>query len=262
MSTYRTSARKRFGCKAFGNRHGLGAVRARSFWLYSSYLRASTAALLTLSLIASQVVGASALGTVTSALDATIGDAPLSPGSTIFSGDQLRTERTGSIQIRLRAARFVLTAASFASFGEKDGTPTATLTQGMAVFSTANAKAFVLKSAKAEIRAKTDAPTVGQVTYVSEKELRVRCDRGSLAITVDDETQYVEEGRSYRVMLDPDAYYAEHPEAAPPARGPSGDKRALPHPSGRSRFVLVAIAAVAWLTIWLVHEAWESNDSP
>src|SRR5215469_3838944 len=181
------------------------------------------------------------IGTVTSATSARVGSTSASVGSTVFGGDFLSTERNGSIQVRAGSARFMLSGASSASLNTRGGIPSATLVSGTAVFSTAGAKAFVLHAATADIRPQTDEPTVGQVTYVNDKELRVRSTRGSLAITVEDETKFVAEGMAYRVILDPDEYYAR--EAAGQGPAGSGTKgRKEPHRAGRSRFLLIAIS--------------------
>jgi hypothetical protein len=133
---------------------------------------------------------------------------------------------------------------------------------GTVVFSTANAKAFVLHASKADIRAKTDEPTVGQITYVNDKELRVRCNRGALAITVEDETQFVPEGMSYRVILDPDSYYAAEASAAQGPQGAGGRGGRPPLRAGRSRFLLIAIIITGVATGVALYEALQSPDKP
>jgi hypothetical protein len=199
------------------------------------------------------------IGTVTSATGARVGATNASVGSTVFGGDFISTDKMGSIQVRAGAARLMLSGASSASLSTKDGVPTATLVSGTAVFSTAGAKAFVLHAAKADFRAKTDQPTVGQVTYVNDKELRVRSTRGTLTITVEDETKEIAEGMAYRVVLDPDEYEAR--EAA--AQGPEGSgtkNRREPRRAGRSRFLLIAIVVVSLATGIVAYEAWVSPD--
>src|SRR5215475_8499746 len=115
--------------------------------------------------IVSTALGASAppVGTITSALGAHVGAASATVGTTVFQGDRLSTERSGTLQLRAGAARLMLSAASIATVADSNGTPTATLQQGTAVFSTANANAFVLHASTAAIRPETDAPTVAQV---------------------------------------------------------------------------------------------------
>jgi len=207
-----------------------------------------------------------AVGTVTSAFDAPIGATAASAGSTVFAGDFLSTEKMGTIQLRAGASRLLLSAASSAALKLDHGAPSATLLSGTAVFSAANSKAFVLHAAAADIRPKTDEPTVGQVTYISEKELRVRSNRGSLAITVDGETQFVAEGMAYRVILDPESYYAAmgaQPAAAPQGpRGVGAEKHKEPRRAGRSRFLLLAIIVTSVATGVALYEALISPVDP
>lgn len=228
--------------------------------------QAVVAALVSVSLLLAPLYGSStpAVGTVTSASSAHIGATAASVGSTVFAGDHLSTEKFGSIQLRAGAARLLLSGASSASLVQGQGSPAATLLSGTAIFSTANSKAFVLHAAAADIRPKTDEPTVAQVTYVSDKELRVRSNRGSLAITVDGETQFVPEGMAYRVILDPDSYYAAQPVAdqgpGPQGVGAKGHKE--PRRAGRSRFLLIAIIITGVATGVALYEAVQSPSGP
>ena len=201
-----------------------------------------------------------AIGTVTSATSAHVGAASASSGSTVFSGDHLSTERLGSIQVRAGAARLLLSGASSASMGESDAAPSARLLSGTAVFSTANAKAFVLHASKAAIRPESDQPTVAQVTYISDKELQVRSTRGSLAITVEGETQIVPEATAYRVILDPSSYYEA--ESAQGPRGAGSRQGGPPRKAGRSRFLLIAIVLTSVATGVALYEALQSPDKP
>jgi hypothetical protein len=144
---------------------------------------------------------------------------------------------------------------------ESNGAPSARLLSGTAVFSTANAKAFVLHAATAAIRPASDQPTVAQVTYISEKELQLRSTRGSLAITVDGETQIAPEGTAYRVILDPSSYYA----AEPAAQGPQGAgqrRGGPPLKAGKSQFLLIAIILTSIATGVVLYEALQSPDRP
>ncbi|HET8966727.1 MAG TPA: hypothetical protein VFN20_10960 [Candidatus Acidoferrum sp.] len=227
--------------------------------------QAVIAVVVSLSLFVLPTTGAPApaVGTVTSASGARIGAAPASVGSTVFVGDHLSTEKLGSIQVRAGAARLMLSGASAVDVAQLQGTtPAARLMSGTVIFSTANAKAFVLHASKADIRAKTDEPTVGQITYVNDKELRVRCNRGALAITVEDETQFVPEGTSYRVILDPDSYYAAEASATQGPQGAGQRGGRPPLRAGRSRFLLIAIIITGVATGVALYEALQSPDRP
>jgi hypothetical protein len=225
-------------------------------------LRALIAVLLSYVMVVMPVMGSTpaVVGTITSAAGARVGAATASTGSTVFQGDHLSTDIAGTIQVRTGAARLRLSEKSSASLDTSEGTPTATLLSGTAVFSTANAKAFALHAATALIRPESDQPTVAQVTYVGPKELRVRSTRGSLTITVDGETQIVPEAAAYRVILDPDSYYASAPDQGPVGVG--GGKNRGPRKAGRSRFLLIAIVVTGVVTGVALYKALESPDSP
>jgi hypothetical protein len=194
-----------------------------------------------------------ALGIVVAAEHAHVGEANADVGTTIYSGDRVSTDLQGSMQVRAGAARLLLPSSSAASVDENDGAPSAKLLMGNATFSTGNAHAFTLFASKAVIRPQTDAPTIGQVTYLTDKELLVTARRGGLIVTVEDETKVINEGESYRVLLDPSA------EAAGSGSGSQGGP---PLKAGRSHFLIAVVALTAigtGIALWI---AWESPWSP
>ncbi|HMD38704.1 MAG TPA: hypothetical protein VKH15_05445 [Candidatus Acidoferrum sp.] len=212
-------------------------------------------------LLMSPVWGASVspLGTVVAAEGASVSGAGASVGTTVFAGDKLSTADAGSVQLRAGAARFLLAKSSIATVNEEGGMPGATLLQGSATFSTANAKAFTLNVATAVIRPKSDDPTIGQVTILSAKQLMVKCTRGTLTITVGNDSREIREGDAYRIVLEP----SEDPQDQPPPQGAGskGNGKA-PISAGTSKFVWYAAAAVAAVTVIAVHKALESPDRP
>jgi hypothetical protein len=228
-------------------------------------LRAISAATLSLSLICVPLWGASTpsvapLGTVIASERAHVGGAIADVGTTVYGGDRLSTETQGSVQIRAGAARLLLLGSSVAFVDNNAGSPSAKLILGTATFSTGNAHAFTLFASKAAIRPQSDEPTIGQVTYVSAKELLVTARRGGLTVTVENEVQVIAEGRSYRVLLDPDPETAQGPEGAGAGRGPLNKNGPLR--AGRSHFMILATALIGAATWFAVSEALESPDRP
>jgi hypothetical protein len=206
---------------------------------------------------------ASSLGTIVTAEHARIGDSSAEVGTTVFSGDRLATEREGSVQIRAGAARLLLQSASSAILNDSEGAPSAKLSLGTATFSTGNSKAFTLFASRAAIRAQSDGPTIGQVTYLNEKELLVVSKRGPLTITVDGETEVIADGAAYRVLLDPPPTMAQGPEGAGANKN---DKRrgmgGAPLHAGRNYFLITAVGVTAVVTGLAVSEALESPSRP
>jgi hypothetical protein len=217
------------------------------------------AVLLSYALLATPVwaAPASSLGTVVYADRAHVGAAQASVGATVFSGDRLSTEQTGSVQVRAGAARLLLSSASSATFSQDDASPAATLTIGSATFSTANSQAFALHVASAVIRPNTNQPTIGQVTVLNPKELIVKSTRGSLTVAVEDDERVIPEGGAYRIVLDASAADPQGPRGAG-TKGYGGS----PIKAAKSKFVWYAIAVTAAVTVWAFHEVFESPDRP
>jgi len=228
-------------------------------------LRAFSCVVVSLCFVVTTAMGTSApaVGTITSALGAHIGSAAATTGATVFGGDRLETQQTGTLQVRTGAARLMLSASSVVTMSGSAEAPGAELQRGTAVFSTANANSFVLHASTAAIRPETDAPTVVQVTYVTSKELIVRTTRGSITITVDGETKAIPEAMAYRVILDPDSYMEA---SAAPGQGPRGagapGRGGPPRKAGRSRFLLLAIIVTGVVTAIALDEVLESPSKP
>jgi hypothetical protein len=218
---------------------------------------AQVLALLTSLLLLATAVWATSpgFGTVVSAQLARVGVVDVSAGTTIFVGDRLSTGQKGSLHVRAGAARLLLTESSAAIWGSDGGHPTATLTAGTAVFSTANSSAFALRAGPAIFRPKSDEPTVGAVTLLSPKELAVRCSRGVLTIAVGDDVREIPEGAAYHVILDPNA-------SPPPGAAPARRSQNSPRTPGRSNFIWYAIGFVALATGIAVYYAYLSPDRP
>jgi len=202
---------------------------------------------------------ATPLGTVIAAEHARVGDVGVDVGTTVYGGDRLSTDPQGNVQIRAGAARLLLSSSSAAIVNDSEGAPSAKLVQGTATFSTGNSQAFTLYASKAIIRPQSDAPTIGQVTYVNDKELLVTARRGSMVVNVDSDSQIIEEGKSYRVLLDPEAE-AQGPAGAG-GQGPVSHGGG-PLKAGKSHFLIIAIAVAGAATGFGIYKALESPDRP
>jgi hypothetical protein len=224
-------------------------------------LSLATVPFLTASTAAAAPKTPSALGTVVSADHARVGDSYAEAGTTVYGGDRLTTDPHGSVQIRVGAARLLVQSASIAAVNDSQGAPSAQLVHGTATFSTGNSKAFTLYASKAAIRAVSDSPTIGQVTYLNDKELLVISKRGAITITVEGQTETVTEGSAYHVTLDP-AADSQDPAGAGAGGGNKGGMGGPPLRAGRSYFLITAIGVSAIVTAIAVHESLESASRP
>lgn len=195
---------------------------------------------------------ARALGQVLQTERGHLGPASAAVGATIFSGDTLSTEERGSLHVRMAGAQLYLLARTSTSLQATEQGAAATLIGGTIIFSAAMSQAFELHASSARLRTKGNVPTVAQVTLLGPKELLVTCRRGTIEFAVNDESDVIPEGASYRVLIDPPAGLAadENPQQ--------------PRKSGRQRkaFLFLIFGGVAIATIWGIHEALESPDRP
>lgn len=199
--------------------------------------------------------GAVALGLVTQASAAHLGQAAASTGASVFSGDTLRTDAQGVLGVRSGAARLLLAEQTTLTVDGQAGLTRAELASGTLLFSTAKAAALEIFASEATIRPASDAPTVAQITVVGPKELRVMARKGALRFTYDEETRMIPEGASYRVMLDTGQ------QAPAPATFPTQKE---PRKSGRSRkgFIFLLGGAMALTAFVAVRSALLSPDRP
>ncbi|HYW67270.1 MAG TPA: hypothetical protein VFB10_11235 [Candidatus Dormibacteraeota bacterium] len=203
-----------------------------------------------------------ALGTVIAADRAHVGEAKAEVGTTVYGGDSISTELQGSVQLRAGKARLLLLSSSSAVVSDTEGSPAAKLLSGTATFSTGNANAFTLFACTAAIRAQTDAPTIGRVSYIGPKELLVHATRGALVVTVDTDNQIIPEGTSYRVLLDQPEEMAQGPAGAGSGKDEWPGGHHEPRRAGRNRFLYIAGGLTAVATYWAVSEALESAQRP
>jgi len=193
---------------------------------------------------------------VVAAEHAQAGESALSAGTTLFGGERVSTEAQGAMQARMGNARIYLGARSSATLANDAGVPSATLTAGTLTFSAESTNSFELRAGDAQIRPQSNGPTVAQVTLVSPKEMIVTSRRGPLSITIGEESKLIPEPGSYRVLLDA--------PAMPEAQGPRGSGSGSPQRSGRSRdrILILLIGASAGMTVFAVHEIFESPSRP
>jgi hypothetical protein len=201
----------------------------------------------------------SAVGFVSHAERAYIGEALASPGTSVYDGDHLYTDADGSLRLTVGTAALHLapkTSLTVRLAGSGQDTE-AELAAGSLVFSSAKPPAIAVRADAAWIRCAETFPVAAQVSIVNEKELRILARRGALLFTYEGETAVIPEGVAYRVLLDP-----EDDGANPSASSSTGNTHGTP---GRP-FVLIAIvvaaAAAAAFTTIILTPNYESPDRP
>jgi hypothetical protein len=145
---------------------------------------------------------APALGQVTQADHARLGTGALMSGATLFEGDRLMTELTGSLRANLNSGQLFLLADSTATVRRAGKGVQASLERGAAIFSSASPEGLQLSAITAIVRPRVAMPTIGELTLLNAKEFVVTCQRGELEVLIGDEVRTVEAGHSYRVLMD------------------------------------------------------------
>ena len=193
-----------------------------------------------------------ALGTVTQASGAHFNAATVSAGATIYDGDGLSTDANGALQFHSPASLVYLPGASAVTLHSLANGTQVQLRNGALVFSVARAAAMEILADEALIRPVADGPTIAQVTLIGPKELQVRARRGTLWFSYRNEAATIPEGASYSILLDP-------PEASSMPQTQRGPVKA----GHENRFFkIISVTTVALITVWAVHEAFESPDRP
>lgn len=193
---------------------------------------------------------ADALGIVVLADHASLGSETAIEGTTVYDGDRLSTGAGGSLRLLVGQAIVYLTDQSCvmvhkgASGAAKEFETE--LVSGTVVLSvTAEMDAEIVASA-ARVRSTAETRGVVEVRRVGPYELIVFAQRGPAQILYHGESATIAEGKSYRVLLNPDEDGAS---------GEQGAKR--PGKRGKA-FALIAIGAATAAGIVLV---WRGTNS-
>jgi len=178
-----------------------------------------------------------ALGVITQAQRANVGSGSATTGSTIFDGDLLQTDKDGSLRVRIGSSQAYLFNSGAAVLHQSADGFSASLTHGGLVVSSGQGQTFHLLADGATIQPSTSQPTVAQVTWVGPKELLVMSRKGTLQVSMGNETQTVADGASYRMVIDPSAAAAAPAAPATPGAPPQATS------SGSNTFLLLLLAA-------------------
>jgi len=197
------------------------------------------------------------LGMVTHAERAHLGVVEASVGSTIFDGDRLSTDIGGVLRISSNALTLQLDARSSVILrhaAAPEANVQAELGSGTLTFSSGQAANIAVLADDASIRPAGHDSTMAQIWVVSQKELRIYAQRGALNFSYHGDSKMIPEGTKCRVLLDP-----SEREVAAVSESDNGGRNAVKRPA---KFILIAISAMAAVTIPTIIRALESPDRP
>jgi len=185
------------------------------------------------------------LGVISQSVGAHINNSSASVGTTIYDGDRLSTEANGSLTLRSGAVQLILAESSTVLVNQDEKGIRAMLQRGMVAFKVEAGGALRLNAVDVRVWLQGDQSTAGQITLENCAVL-VTSRLRRLEVTAGAETKIVEEGKSYRVVLE-GACDARKNNPTPPLK--------------EGRFLAIPII-VSILTPFVIHEALESPDRP
>jgi hypothetical protein len=214
-----------------------------------------------------------ALGLVAKAQDAKVGNSAVTDGATIYSGDYLSTEQSGSLLIRIGALSLELQGSSSMHIYRAPYGAIAELNSGTVIYTTpGTGENVVIVADDVRVTPALSMANLGRVSLNDPCNLTVYSQRGQANVQSGSESHLVAEGKAYRVRaeneisyrkyLSPDANdyhdYHDHKPCAPleMARGHA------PIAAGQSRFLLVTGVVVGTATGIGVWKALESPARP
>ncbi len=223
--------------------------------------------------VAQQPQGAASLGLVAKAQNALVGNAALTEGSTIFSGDELSTGDGGSLLLRIGSLALELQASSAVHIYKTPYGAIVELDRGTVVYTTpGNTENIVIVANDVRVTPASSYPDFGRVSIDDPCNVTVFSQRGQANVQTGNDSHLVEEGKAYRVRGDNEISYRQyvspdlndyhnyhgHKPCAPAAIL----KGRPPIAPGQSRFLLVTGIVAGTATGIGIWKAFESPARP
>lgn len=145
-----------------------------------------------------------ALGVVIQTQIGRLGQANVTVGTSVYSGDSLWTDTGGTLRMKVGSGQLYLLASSAVTLGQEEGTVQAAVARGTAGFSVTPADRFELLIPEGTLRAPNGYSGYGQVTIISPTEVLITAFRGALVLDNGGELHTIGAGSSYRVTILPD----------------------------------------------------------
>lgn len=214
-----------------------------------------------------------ALGLVAKAQNAQVGNAPLTEGSTIYSGDYLSTGNEGSLLIRIGPLSLNLETSSAVHVYRTPYGAIVELDQGSVVYTTpGTGENIVVVANDVRVTPAVSIADLGRVSINDPCNVTVYSQRGQADVKSGSESHFVEEGKAYRVRGENEVSYRQYVSPADSDyHNYHGHKPCAPiemvhgHSpiaAGQSRFLLVTGVLVGAATGIGVWKALESPNRP
>ena len=142
------------------------------------------------------------LGMVTQSSAARLDSAAAAVGATVYPGDTIDTESTGSIRLRAGTAQYYLMSASSSRLQpSSSGIQRGIGARHSWICFWARADIVELSALGATVRSRSGEAAHGRVTIVGANELVVTSFRGPFDISIDGDSHAIPDGQSVRVQI-------------------------------------------------------------
>ena len=227
------------------------------------YARACLISMMIGALLNMPVAGAAEkpLGMVTQSQTARLDNAAAAVGATVYAGDTIDTDSTGSIRLRAGTAQYYLMSASSSRLQESANGIHAELVRGTAGFASGATDIVELNALGAVVRSRSGEAVHGRVTIVGANELVVTSFRGPLDISIDGDSHVIPDGQSVKVQI------VDAQDQNPPSTQGGNGSGTIPAVRNRKKLLLITLyaAAIAGAAVggyFIYHELNESPSRP
>src|SRR5580658_9561046 len=200
------------------------------------------------------------LGMVTQSSSARLDSAAAAVGATVYPGDTIDTDATGSIRLRAGTAQYYLMSASSSRLQPSANGISAELVHGTAGFASGATDVVELSALGATVRSRSGEAVHGRVTIVGANELVVTSFRGPFDISIDGDTHEIPDGQSVRVQI------VDAQDQGGGSKGGNGSGT-IPAVRNRKKLLLVVMYSAAAVAAgvggyFIYHELNESPHRP
>lgn len=193
---------------------------------------------------------------VIAAKDATVADSTLSNGSNIYSGEFLRTERSGNLRLRSGNLQLQLAAATSLQIVREGDHMLIKLHAGTLSYSGQDpAQTLSVRVDDVQFFTPLATRAVGHISFADPCKASVKAEQGTIEVTMPKATLQVRPGEEYRIRLGT----AGNSPASRGCASSASPKPPLYIPLYEKVSVATAVGIVSTL---VVIEAWESSDRP
>jgi hypothetical protein len=192
------------------------------------------------------------VGHVVQATAAEVDQAKLTVGTTLYNGDTITTDTTGSMLASVRSSQLAMSSSSQDALEECTDQLHVLVYYGTTDFTASAADHVEFLIAQGIVKPLDGQSASGRISVVSEREAVVSAKQGSLVVDDDGKKTTIPEGQSYRITLGGDP----HDYAPAPGCGGGEENTKMIHPGQRNLLfdlIIAGGAAGAGYALWQLN---------